>query len=731
MSQTRIELSVGGMTCASCAARVEKKLNKLDGVSATVNYATERASVEAPAGYDPADLIAVVEKTGYTAAPLEQQADPDDELETLRLRLIVAAVLAIPVIILAMIPAFQFPGWQWFSFAAATPVVLWAGLPFHRAALSNARHGATTMDTLVSVGTGAAYLWSAWAMIFGDAGRIGMTHEFTFTVGEAAEHIYFETAAGVTLFLLAGRYFEKRSKRRAGAAMRALLDAGAKDVAVLRDGEELRIPVDQLAVGETFLVRPGEKVAADGTVVSGSSAIDASMLTGESVPVDVSSGDPVTGGTVAVEGRLVVRATRVGSDTQLAQMAKLVEDAQTGKAEVQRLADRVSAVFVPAVIVIAILTVIGWLVTSHGALQALTAGVAVLIIACPCALGLATPTALLVGTGRGAELGILIKGPEVLEQTRTIDTVVLDKTGTVTTGEMSVEEIACEGDEAEFLHICGSLEAGSEHPIAQAIAGRAAQAGPLAEVEEFTSRAGRGVIGLVSGRRMMIGRPELAAEEGLEIGPWADRVEAARERGATAVVAGWDGRVRGMIAVADRVKEHSATAVAELIDMGLNPMLLTGDSRGAANTIAAEVGITEVIAGVLPEDKAATISRLRDSGRRVAMVGDGVNDAPALATADLGIAMGTGTDVAIEAADIALVGGDLPLVPDAIRLARRTYATIRGNLFWAFAYNTAAIPLAALGLLTPMLAGAAMALSSVFVVSNSLRLRRFTAHRRG
>lgn len=719
------------MTCASCAARVEKKLNKLDGVSATVNYATERASVDVPAGYDPADLIEVVEKTGYTAAPLEEEADPDDGLETLRRRLIVAAVLAIPVIILAMIPATQFPGWQWFSFAAATPVVLWAGLPFHRAALSNARHGATTMDTLVSVGTGAAYLWSAWAMIFGDAGRIGMTHEFTFTVGEASEHIYFETAAGVTLFLLAGRYFEKRSKRRAGAAMRALLDAGAKDVAVLRDGSETRIPIDQLAVGDTFVVRPGEKVAADGVVSSGTSAIDASMLTGESVPVDVSEGDPVTGGTVAVEGRLLVRATRVGSDTQLAQMAKLVEEAQTGKAEVQRLADRVSAIFVPAVIIIAILTVIGWLLTSHGALQALTAGVAVLIIACPCALGLATPTALLVGTGRGAELGILIKGPEVLEQTRTIDTVVLDKTGTVTTGDMSVEEVACEGDKADFLRICGSLEAGSEHPIAQAIAEAASQAGPLAEVEEFSSRAGRGVTGVIDGQRVLIGRPELATEEGLEIGPWGERVERARERGATAVVAGWDGRVRGMIAVADQVKEHSAQAVAELTDMGLRPILLTGDSEGAARTIAVEVGIDEVIAGVLPEDKASTIAELRDGGRRVAMVGDGVNDAPALATADLGIAMGTGTDVAIEAADIALVGGDLPLVPDAIRLARRTYATIRGNLFWAFAYNTAAIPLAAFGLLTPMLAGAAMALSSVFVVSNSLRLRRFTAHRRG
>lgn len=719
------------MTCASCAARVEKKLNKLDGVSATVNYATERASVDVPAGYDPADLIEVVEKTGYTAAPLEEEADPDDGLETLRRRLIVAAVLAIPVIILAMIPATQFPGWQWFSFAAATPVVLWAGLPFHRAALSNARHGATTMDTLVSVGTGAAYLWSAWAMIFGDAGRIGMTHEFTFTVGEASEHIYFETAAGVTLFLLAGRYFEKRSKRRAGAAMRALLDAGAKNVAVLRDGSETRIPIDQLAVGDTFVVRPGEKVAADGVVSSGTSAIDASMLTGESVPVDVSEGDPVTGGTVAVEGRLLVRATRVGSDTQLAQMAKLVEEAQTGKAEVQRLADRVSAIFVPAVIIIAILTVFGWLLTSHGALQALTAGVAVLIIACPCALGLATPTALLVGTGRGAELGILIKGPEVLEQTRTIDTVVLDKTGTVTTGDMSLEEVACEGDKADFLRICGSLEAGSEHPIAQAIAEAASQAGPLAEVEEFSSRAGRGVTGVIDGQRVLIGRPELAAEEGLEIGPWGERVERARERGATAVVAGWDGRVRGMIAVADQVKEHSAQAVAELTDMGLRPILLTGDSEGAARTIAVEVGIDEVIAGVLPEDKASTIAELREGGRRVAMVGDGVNDAPALATADLGIAMGTGTDVAIEAADIALVGGDLPLVPDAIRLARRTYATIRGNLFWAFAYNTAAIPLAAFGLLTPMLAGAAMALSSVFVVSNSLRLRRFTAHRRG
>lgn len=728
---TRIELAVGGMTCASCAARVEKKLNKIDGVSATVNYATERAAVDVPEGYDPAQLIEVVEKTGYTAAPVSREEDPAAELNSLRRRLIVAAVLAIPVIIVAMIPAAQFPGWQWFSFAAATPVVAWSGLPFHRAAVSNARHGATTMDTLVSLGTGAAYLWSAWAMIFGNAGRIGMTHEFTFTVGEASEHIYFETAAGVTLFLLAGRYFEKRSKRRAGAAMRALLDAGAKDVAVIRDGEEIRIPIAQLAVGDTFVVRPGEKVATDGVVVSGTSAIDASMLTGESVPIDVAEGDSLTGGTVAVEGRLLARATRVGSDTQLAQMAKLVEDAQTGKAEVQRLADRVSAVFVPAVIVIAILTVIGWLLTSHTALQALTAGVAVLIIACPCALGLATPTALLVGTGRGAELGILIKGPEVLEQTRSIDTVVLDKTGTVTTGEMSVEEIAAEGDEEEFLAICGSLESHSEHPIAQAITRAARERGSLHEVAEFASRAGRGVTGRVGGHSITIGRPELLSEAGLEMGPWAERVDRARSRGATAVVAGWDGRVRGMIAVADRVKETSAQAVDELKSMGLNPILLTGDSEGAARTIGAEVGIDEVIAGVLPEDKAQRIAQLRDEGKTVAMVGDGVNDAPALATADLGMAMGSGTDVAIEAADIALVGGDLPLVPDAIRLSRRTYNTIRGNLFWAFAYNTAAIPLAALGLLTPMLAGAAMALSSVFVVSNSLRLRRFTAHRRG
>ncbi|MEV6924779.1 heavy metal translocating P-type ATPase [Dactylosporangium sp. NPDC051485] len=737
-----VELEIGGMTCASCAMRIEKKLNKLDGVSATVNYATEKAKVTVPDGYDPAALIAEVEKTGYTAAlpapktgsaGADEAGEPDHELRPLRDRLVGAVALSVPVIAMAMIPALQFTYWQWASLTLAAPVIVWAAWPFHRAAWANLRHGTATMDTLISMGTLSAFLWSLYALFFGTAGEPGMTHPFALTLApsDGAANIYLEVASGVTMFILGGRYFEQRSKRQAGAALRALLELGAKEVSVLRGGAEVKIPVEDLRIGDEFVIRPGEKIATDGTVVSGTSAVDASMLTGESVPVEVGPGDPVTGATVNAGGRLVVKATRVGSDTQLAQMAKLVEDAQTGKAEVQRLADRISGVFVPIVIVIAFVALGAWLGAGFPVSAAFTAAVAVLVIACPCALGLATPTALLVGTGRGAQMGILIKGPEVLESTRKVDTVVLDKTGTVTTGKMTLVEVLTEPGTGrdELLRLAGALEDASEHPIAQAIAKAATQrTGALPEVHEFRNVEGKGVRGTVDGHRVVAGRESLLAEHGQHLsGELALAKAQAEGEGKTVVVAGWDGRVRGVLVVADMVKPTSSQAIADLKRLGLTPVLLTGDNRAVARQIAAEVGIDQVIAEVLPKDKADVITKLQGEGKTVAMVGDGVNDAPALAQADLGLAMGTGTDVAIEASDITLVRGDLRSAVDAIRLSRRTLATIKSNLFWAFAYNVAAVPIAALGLLNPMLAGAAMAFSSVFVVGNSLRLRGFTS----
>ncbi|MFG2137250.1 heavy metal translocating P-type ATPase [Streptomyces sp. NPDC048650] len=746
-AQAQVELAIGGMTCASCAARVEKKLNRMAGVDATVNYATERAKVSYEDGVSVEDLIATVEKTGYTAqppappepdpepaagAPPDEAADGGADTAALRRRLTVCVALAAPVIVLAMVPALQFTNWQWLSLTLAAPVVVWGGHPFHRAAWTNLRHGAATMDTLVSLGTLAAFGWSLWALFFGDAGMPGMRHGFDLTVASTAgsSQIYLEAAAGVTAFLLLGRYLEARSKRKAGAALRALLRLGAKDVTVLRDGREVRVPVAELAVGDRFVVRPGETIATDGRVVSGASAVDASMLTGESVPVEVCSGDAVTGATVNTAGRLEVEATRVGGDTQLARMARLVQDAQSGKAAVQRLADRISAVFVPVVLVIAVGTLAGWLLASGDVAAAFTAAVAVLIIACPCALGLATPTALMVGTGRGAQLGILIKGPEVLESTRRVDTVLLDKTGTVTSGRMRLKGVvAADGvAEEELLRLAGALEHASEHPVARAVAEGAAQrVGALPAVADFANVPGLGVRGVVAGHRVLVGRARLAEEAGVAF-PVELRaaLTAAEAGGRTAVVAAWDGRARGVLAVADSVRPTSAQAVLGLRALGLEPILLTGDNEAVAAAVAAEVGIDEVIAEVLPEEKVAVVERLRAEGRTVAMVGDGVNDAAALATADLGLAMGTGTDAAIEAGDLTLVRGDLRVAVTAIRLARATLATIKGNLFWAFGYNVAALPLAAAGLLNPMIAGAAMAFSSVFVVTNSLRLRTFT-----
>ncbi|MFJ7294314.1 heavy metal translocating P-type ATPase [Streptomyces collinus] len=739
-TDAEVELAIGGMTCASCAARVEKKLNRMDGVTATVNYATEKAKVSYSGGVSVGDLIATVEATGYTArepAPPAEQTDETpgaDELRPLRERLVTAVVLSVPVVAMAMIPALQFEYWQWLSLTLAAPVVTYAAWPFHKAAYTNARHGAATMDTLISVGTSAAFLWSLWALFFGTAGTPGMTHPFELTIErtDGAGNIYLEAAAGVTAFILAGRYFEARAKRKAGAALRALLELGAKDVTVLRDGgREETVPVTDLKAGDRFLVRPGEKIATDGTVVEGSSAVDASMLTGESVPVEVGSGDPVTGATINVGGRLVVQATRVGADTQLARMARLVEDAQNGKAAAQRLADRISAVFVPVVIALALGTLGFWLGNGAGLTAAFTAAVAVLVIACPCALGLATPTALMVGTGRGAQLGILIKGPEVLESTRRVDTVVLDKTGTVTTGRMTLLAVhTAEGtDEAEVLRLAGALEHSSEHPIARAVAdGALEKLGALPAPEDFVNVPGLGVQGVVEGHAVLVGRERLLAEWAMELpaGPARARVTA-EEAGRTAIAVAWDGEARAVLEVADAVKDTSAEAVGRLRALGLTPILLTGDNEAVARSVAREVGIEEVIAEVLPQDKVDVVKRLQADGRSVAMVGDGVNDAAALAQADLGLAMGTGTDAAIEAGDLTLVRGDLRAAADAIRLARRTLGTIRSNLFWAFAYNVAALPLAAAGLLTPMIAGAAMAFSSVFVVGNSLRLRTFRA----
>ena len=735
-----VELAIGGMTCASCAARVEKKLNRMDGVEATVNYATEKARVSYSGAVAVDDLIATVEATGYTAAPppepshrdehADQPAEPD-ELAPLRQRLTVSVVLSVPVIAMAMVTSLQFDYWQWLSLTLAAPVVVWGALPFHRAAWTNARHGAATMDTLISVGTSAALLWSVWALFFGDAGVPGMTHPFELSIArtDGAANIYLEAAAGVTTFILAGRYFEARSKRKAGAALKALLELGAKEVTVLRDGREQLVPTAELAVGDRFLVRPGEKIATDGTVVEGSSAVDASMLTGESVPVEVAVGDNVTGATLNAGGRLVVEATRVGADTQLARMAKLVEDAQSGKAAAQRLADRISAVFVPLVMLLSLGTLGFWLGNGAGLTPAFTAAVAVLIIACPCALGLATPTALMVGTGRGAQLGILIKGPEVLETTRRADTIVLDKTGTVTTGRMALLDVrVADGQDArEVLRLAGALEHSSEHPIAQAVAaGAAERVGELPTPEDFANLAGLGVQGVVEGHAVLVGRERLLQEWALELPPELAEAKARAEAsGRTAISVAWDGEVRAVLEVADAIKDTSAEAVRRLRTLGLTPILLTGDNRAVAESVAAEVGIDEVLAEVMPEDKVSVVKRLQEEGRSVAMVGDGVNDAAALAQADLGLAMGTGTDAAIEAGDLTLVRGDLRAAADAIRLSRRTLSTIKSNLVWAFGYNVAALPLAAAGLLNPMLAGAAMAFSSVSVVANSLRLRRF------
>ena len=755
---TTVELDIEGMTCASCAARIEKKLNKLDGVQATVNYATERAHVEAPAGISAEELVAQIEAAGYTATvPTTAHADASEHgsahqhggepIDVLRTRLLISTVLAVPVVLLAMIPALQFRNWQWLSFALAGPVVVYGGWPFHRAAWVNLKHGAATMDTLISVGTIAAFGWSVYALFWGGAGEPGMTMSFTFDVarGPGQDEIYLEVASAVTVFILAGRYFEARAKRRSGAALRALMELGAKDVALLHrvpgkagaDGtdHETRVPIEQLQVGDRFVVRPGEKVATDGVVEDGTSAIDASLLTGESVPVEVGPGDAVAGATVNAGGRLVVRATRVGADTALAQIAKLVTDAQTGKAPVQRLADRISAIFVPVVIALAAVTLGFWIGAGESVATAFTAAVAVLIIACPCALGLATPTAILVGTGRGAQLGILIKGPEVLESTRTVDTIVLDKTGTVTTGRMALVDVVPEPgtDPDDLLRIVGALEHASEHPIARAVAEQAlARFGTLPPVEGFANREGFGVQGLVEGHAVVAGRALLLDDWAIHLGDDTRATkDAAEAQGRTVVIAAWDGAARGLLVVSDTVKPTSAEAIAELRALGLTPVLLTGDNEAVARTVAAQVGIDEVIAEVLPADKVQVIERLQGEGRVVAMVGDGVNDAGALAQSDLGIAMGTGTDVAIEASDLTLVRGDLRAAGDAIRLSRRTLRTIKGNLFWAFAYNVAAIPLAMAGLLNPMIAGATMAFSSVFVVSNSLRLRRFDAHARG
>ncbi|MFD5136788.1 heavy metal translocating P-type ATPase [Streptomyces sp. NPDC058378] len=746
----RVELAIGGMTCASCAARIEKKLNRMEGVEATVNYATEKARVAFAEDVSVDDLIATVEATGYTAQPpAPPRPEPegtgtpaaaggedgraDGELRSLRQRLVTAVLLAAPVIAMAMIPALQFEYWQWLSLTLAAPVVTYAAWPFHRAAWTNARHGAATMDTLISVGTSAAFLWSLWALFFGTAGMPGMTHPFEFTIsrGDGAGNIYLEAAAGVTAFILAGRYFEARSKRKAGAALKALMELGAKEVTVVREGREVTLPTSALRVGDRFLVRPGEKIATDGTVVEGSSAVDVSMLTGESVPVEVSAGDPVTGATLNAGGRLVVEATRVGSDTQLARMATLVEEAQSGKAAAQRLADRISAVFVPVVIGLALATLGFWLGSGAGITAAFTAAVAVLIIACPCALGLATPTALLVGTGRGAQLGILIKGPEVLENTRRADTILLDKTGTVTTGRMTLLKVHAAGttDEAEVLRLAGALEHSSEHPIARAVAeGAAARVGALPTPEDFANVPGLGVQGVVEGHAVLVGREKLLAEWAIGLPEELREAKDLAERnGRTVIAVAWDGEARAVLEVADAVKDTSAEAVRRLRALGLTPVLLTGDNKAVAESVAAEVGIDQVIAEVMPQDKAEVVRKLQAEGRTVAMVGDGVNDAAALAQADLGLSMGTGTDAAIEAGDLTLVRGDLRVAADAIRLSRRTLGTIRSNLFWAFAYNVAALPLAAAGLLNPMIAGAAMAFSSVFVVGNSLRLRGFRA----
>jgi Cu+-exporting ATPase len=717
--QHRTDLAIGGMTCASCAARVEKRLNRLDGVEASVNFATEQASVT----FDPVQasvegLISAVEEAGYEASlPQEVTAEEDPTLPY-RLRLQVAVALSAPVVLLAMAPGAQFAGWKWVALALATPVVFWCGWPFHRAAAQNARHAVATMDTLISIGTLAAWGWSAVVL-----------------VGGIGADVYFEAAAAITTLILLGRFFETRAKRRSGEAIRKLLELGAKEARVLREGEEVTVPIEELRRGDRFVVRPGEKIATDGAVEEGASAVDESVLTGESVPVDVGPGDDVAGATVNTSGRLVVRATRVGSETALAQIARLVAEAQAGKAQVQRLADRVSAVFVPAVLGLSLLTLAGWLLTGGGAGAAFTAAVAVLIIACPCALGLATPTALMVGTGRGAQLGILIKGPETLEQTHGVTTIVLDKTGTVTEGRMRVAAVspAAGVDSAVLLRLAAGAESASEHPIARAIAERGrAELGALPGAEGFSNRAGLGVEATVEGHAVAVGRPGFLAEGRVELpAALAEEAERLAGSGSTVVAVGWDGAARGLIAVTDTVRPTSAEALAEIRRLGLKPALLTGDNERTAAAVARELGIERVLANVLPGEKAAEVERLQAEGETVAMVGDGVNDAPALAQADLGLAIGTGTDIAIEASDLTLVSGDLRAAGDAIRLARRTLGTIKGNLFWAFAYNVSAIPLAIAGLLNPIVAAAAMSFSSLFVVGNSLRLRRFRSVREG
>lgn len=758
----QLDLGVTGMTCTSCSARIERKLNRMDGVDATVNFATESAKVDYdPAKTDPGAVIQTVRNTGYDAFTMadtsadESETGTDDgdaasspkddvvgqarvdaardaEAGDLLHRTILSAILAFPVVLVSMVPALQFDNWQWAALTLISPVYFWGGAPFHRATLVNLKHFSFTMDTLVSLGTTAAYLWSLWALFLGNAGMTGMTMEMhLFRPGDThgMDEIYLESVGVVIVFLLLGRWFETRAKGRSSEALRALLDMGAKDAAVLRDGAEVRVPVNQVTVGDIVVVRPGEKIAADGEVSDGTSAVDESMLTGESVPVEVTVGSRVTGATVNTSGRLLVKVTRTGEDSTLAQMAKLVSDAQATKAPVQRLVDRISQVFVPVVMVIAVITLIAHLATGAEVTNAFTAAVAVLIIACPCALGLATPTALLVGTGRGAQLGLLIKGPEVLESTRRVDTVVMDKTGTVTTGVMAVTGVTGSGiTDADTLRLAAAVESGSEHPIAKAIVTAAAEQGTVPEVTDFASTAGHGVTGTVEGRTVEVGRPASTDDLPREL---REAFTGAQDDGATPVLVTVDGEPAGVVTVRDTVKEDSAAAVADFRELGLTPYLLTGDNAGAAKVVAAEVGIDpdHVIAGVRPEQKVSTISSLQDAGRNVAMVGDGVNDAAALTTADLGLAMGAGTDVAIEASDITLMNNDLRSAVDAVRLSRKTLRTIHGNLFWAFAYNVALIPVAAFGLLNPMLAGVAMAFSSVFVVSNSLRLRGFRSSR--
>lgn len=746
----QLDLGVTGMTCTSCSNRVERKLNKLDGVDATVNFATESASVNYdPATVDTDTLIRTVQGAGYDAFTMvdetqdaasgpqdgpaqdaasgspstgQSQIDAarDDDAADLKKRTIISAIIAVPVVLVSMIPALQFEYWQWAVLTAVTPVYFWGGAPFHKAALLNLRHGAFTMDTLVSLGTTAAYVWSLWALFLGNAGHPGMTMEMHLLPSNTTmDEIYLETAAVVITFLLLGRWFETRAKGQSSEALRKLLDMGAKDAAVIRDGAEVRVPVSQLKVDDVFVTRPGEKIATDGVVTEGTSAVDESMLTGESVPVEATVGSPVTGATISTSGRLLVRVTRVGSDTTLSQMAKLVTDAQSKKAPVQRLVDRISQYFVPIVVLVAIATLVIHIAVGGGVAPAFTAAVAVLIIACPCALGLATPTALLVGTGRGAQLGLLIKGPEVLESTRRVDTIVMDKTGTVTSGEMSVSDVT---GAPGILARAAAVESGSEHPIAQAIVREAERAGDIPQVTDFDTTAGHGVSGTVDGEVVSVGRPAADLPDELDAA-----FRAAQDAGGTPVVVEVNGSPAGVVTVRDTVKPTSPEAVAALKDLGLTPWLLTGDNAGAATAVAAEVGIdpANVIAGVMPDDKVTQVEKLQDEGRNVAMVGDGVNDAAALATAELGLAMGAGTDVAIEASDITLMNNDLRSTVDAICLSRRTLGTIRGNLFWAFAYNVALIPVAAVGFLNPMLAGVAMAFSSVFVVSNSLRLRGF------